>query len=52
MARTAILPFLPGLVLSLHMLVQGVWGHRVAAVTAGGTAARRWWSYTLPVWSC
>lgn len=30
-ARTAILPFLPGLVLSLHMLVQGVWGYRVAA---------------------
>jgi hypothetical protein len=33
-ARTAILPFLPGLVLSLHMLVQGIWGYRVAAVTA------------------
>jgi hypothetical protein len=33
-ARTAILPFLPGLVLSLHMLVQGVWGYRVAAFTA------------------
>jgi MFS family permease len=32
-ARTAILPFLPGLVLSLHMLVQGVWGYRVAAFT-------------------
>ena len=32
-ARTAIVPFLPGLVLSLHMLVQGVWGHRVAAFT-------------------
>jgi hypothetical protein len=29
-ARAAILPFLPGLVLSLHMLVQGVWGYRVA----------------------
>ena len=33
-ARTAILPFLPGLVLSLHMLVQGVWGYRVAAFAA------------------
>ena len=33
-ARTAILPFLPGLVLSLHMLVQGVWGYRVAAFSA------------------
>jgi hypothetical protein len=32
-ARDAILPFLPGLVLSLHMLVQGVWGYRVAAFT-------------------
>ncbi len=31
-ARTAILPFLPGLVLSLHMLLQGVWGHRMAAL--------------------
>ena len=30
--------FLPGLVLSLHMLVQGVWGYRVAAFTACGTA--------------
>ncbi len=30
-ARDGILPFLPGLVLSLHMLVQGVWGYRVAA---------------------
>ena len=30
-ARADILPFLPGLVLSLHMLVQGVWGYRVAA---------------------
>ena len=26
--------FLPGLVLSLHMLLQGVWGYRVAAFTA------------------
>jgi hypothetical protein len=33
-ARTAILPFLPGLVLTAHMLVQGVWGHRVAAFVA------------------
>jgi hypothetical protein len=33
-ARTAILPFLPGLVLSLHMLLQGVWGYRVAAFAA------------------
>ncbi|NLF69007.1 MAG: MFS transporter [Candidatus Anammoximicrobium sp.] len=33
-ARTGILPFLPGLVLSLHMLLQGVWGHRVAAFAA------------------
>ena len=33
-ARTNILPVLPGLVLSLHMLVQGVWGYRVAAVAA------------------
>ena len=33
-ARTAILPFLPGLVLALHMLLQGVWGHRVAAFSA------------------
>ena len=33
-ARAAIRPFLPGLVLSLHMLVQGVWGHRVAAFAA------------------
>ena len=32
-ARSAILPFLPGLVLSLHMFVQGVWGYRVAAFT-------------------
>jgi hypothetical protein len=32
-ARTDIQPFLPGLVLSLHMLVQGVWGYRVAAFT-------------------
>ncbi len=32
-ARAAILPFLPGLVLSLHMLLQGVWGYRVAAFT-------------------
>jgi MFS family permease len=32
-ARADILPFLPGLVLSLHMLVQGVWGYRVAAFT-------------------
>jgi len=30
-ARTSILPFLPGLVLSLHMIVQGVWGYLVAA---------------------
>jgi len=30
-ARAAIIAFLPGLVLSLHMLVQGVWGYRVAA---------------------
>jgi hypothetical protein len=30
-ARTAILPFLPGLVLTAHMAVQGLWGHRVAA---------------------
>jgi len=29
-AREAILAFLPGLVLSLHMLLQGVWGYRVA----------------------
>ncbi len=33
-ARAAILPFLPGLVLSLHMLLQGVWGRRVAAFAA------------------
>ncbi|NUQ63118.1 MAG: hypothetical protein HUU20_11630 [Pirellulales bacterium] len=33
-ARTAILPFLPGLVLALHMAVQGVWGYRVAAFGA------------------
>ncbi len=33
-ARAAILPFLPGLVLSLHMLVQGVWGYQVAAFAA------------------
>lgn len=32
-ARSAILPFLPGLVLSLHMLLQGIWGYRVAAFT-------------------
>jgi hypothetical protein len=32
-ARTDIAPFLPGLVLALHMLVQGVWGYRVAAFT-------------------
>ena len=30
-ARSAILPILPGLVLSLHMLLQGVCGYRVAA---------------------
>jgi hypothetical protein len=30
-ARMAILPFLPGVVLSLHMLLQGVSGYRVAA---------------------
>jgi hypothetical protein len=29
-ARTAIVPFLPGLVLSLQMLVQGVWGYCLA----------------------
>lgn len=33
-ARAAILPFLPGLVLSLHMAVQGVFGYRVAAFAA------------------
>jgi hypothetical protein len=30
-AREAILPFLPGLVLVMHMLVQGVWGYRLTA---------------------
>lgn len=33
-ARSAILPFLPGLALALHMLVQGLWGYRVAAFAA------------------
>jgi hypothetical protein len=33
-ARAAILAFLPGLVLCLHMLAQGLWGYRVAALTA------------------
>jgi MFS family permease len=33
-ARTAILPFLPGLVLTAHMAVQGFWGHRVAGFVA------------------
>jgi len=33
-ARAGILPFLPGVVLSLHMLVQGVWGYRVAGFAA------------------
>lgn len=32
--RADVPPFLPGLVLSLHMLVQGVWGYRVAAFGA------------------
>jgi hypothetical protein len=30
-ARMTILPFLPGLVLTMHMLLQGVWGYKVAA---------------------
>jgi hypothetical protein len=33
-ARAAILPFLPGLVLSLQMLLQGVWGYRAARFAA------------------
>jgi hypothetical protein len=32
--RAAVPAVLPGLVLSLHMLVQGVWGYRVAAFAA------------------
>lgn len=33
-ARAEVPAFLPGLVLSLHMLVQGIWGYRVAAFGA------------------
>lgn len=33
-ARSAILPFLPGVVLALHMLLQGIWGYRVADFAA------------------
>ncbi len=32
-ARMDIMPFLPGLVLALHMLVQGIWGYCVAFFT-------------------
>jgi hypothetical protein len=39
-ARSSIMPFLPGLVLSLHMLLQGVWGCRVAAIARW--RYRRW----------
>jgi hypothetical protein len=39
-ARTGILPFLPGLALALHMVVQGVWGYRVSAF--GSWRYRRW----------
>jgi hypothetical protein len=33
-ARAGIQPFLPGLILALHMLLQGICGHRLAAFAA------------------
>lgn len=63
-ARAGILPFLPGLALSLHMLVQGLWGYRLAAFStwpyrrrplvvlhaAGmGLLGLAWWSPVFPL---
>jgi len=66
-ARAAIIAFLPGLVLSLHMLVQGVWGYRAAGfaawryrraplaaahLAAAALLGLAWWKPVFPVVAC